>query len=357
MCKSMVTLKDIAARCGCSTATVSKALNGLPDISPQTAQRIRRIAEEMGYASNSTARTLRTNKSHVIGLLLFLRNENAFKHEYFSYIASGIQEISESSEYDLTLVTCRPQLSEQPDYLQYCRYRGYDGVIVMSGSFYDPQLSRLLKSNLPMVVIDYETQNRSTVISDNSCGIKELFSYVYGRGHRRIAYIHGEQSPVTQARLDSFMEACRENGVCIPPEYIRPAYYRDQKSCAQETAALLDLPEPPTCIFYPDDFAYIGGRDVILDRGLRIPEDVSCVGYDGIPMVQYLRPSLTTYRQNGERIGREACRELLKALEDPDSFTPQHILVPGSLCEGQSVSLLTESVFSESVRCADSRKI
>lgn len=333
----MVTLKDIAARCGCSTATVSKALNGLPDVGSDTIRRIRKVADEMGYTSNSTARALRTNKSHVIGLLLFLRNENAFKHEYFSAIASGVQEIAEKEGYDLTLVTCRSGLPEQPDYLQHCRYRGYDGVIVMSGSFNDPQMLRLLESDLPMVVIDYEAKQHSSVISDNTSGMRELAEYVCKRGHRRIAFIHGEDSPVTRERVSSLHEVCGKWGIKIPPEYIRGALYRDQSSCARETETLLDLPEPPSCIFFSDDYAYIGGRDVILDRGLRIPQDVSCVGFDGIPMIRYLRPRLTSYCQDGDRIGREACLQLLKALKKPASFVPRHIRVSGALFEGDSV--------------------
>lgn len=337
----MTTLKEIAARCGCSVATVSKALNAMPDIGAETAQKIRQIADEMGYVPNAAARTLKTNRSHTIGLLLFLRGESVWLHDHFARIAAGIQKEIEAAGYDVTPVTCTDEhLTGR--YLEHCRHRNYDGVIVMSGTFQEEGLQELIDSSIPLVTIDYAFPHRSTVLTDHAQGMRDLLSYIYQKGHRRIAYIYGESGAVANERLTGFLNACRQLGLDVPDEYMKPAVYRDLESCAQATRELMALPQPPTCILYPDDHAYVGGMNVLMDMGLRIPQDISTAGYDGIPLASLLRPNLTTVYQDGIAVGRTAGRELLRAIRTPKGFAPRHIVIPAALVPGQSVRDLTE---------------
>lgn len=336
---NMTTMKQIALRCGCSVATVSKALNDMPDIGAETAQRIRKTAQEMGYVPNAAARTLKTNRSHTIGIMLFLRGENVWLHDHFARVAAGIHEELEAAGYDATPVTCTNEhLTGR--YLEYCRHRGYDGVVVMSGFFQNDGMQELINSNIPLVVIDHAFPHRSTVLTDHTQGMFDLVHHVYSKGHRRIAYIYGsfdEEGAVAQVRLEGFRSACRQLGLTIPSAYVLPAPYRDPEASAQATRKLMALPQPPTCILYPDDHAYVGGMNVLMDMGLRIPQDISVAGYDGIPLSQLLRPKLTTVLQDGRAVGRAAGRELLRAIQSPHSFTPQHILLPCTLLPGESV--------------------
>lgn len=332
----MTTLKEIAARCGCSVATVSKALNAMPDISPETAQRIRELANEMGYIPNAAARTLKTNRSRTIGLMLFLRGDTVWNHDHFSRVAAGIHAEVEAAGYDLAPVTCHK--SQRPgQYLDYCRHRNYDGVIVMSGAFSEDGVLELVNSDIPLVTIDYALPHRSAVMTDHVQGMRDLVQYVYARGHRRIAYIFGENSTVSQARLTGFLDTCRQLGVSMPDAYVKPALYRDLVSCSQATRELIALPEPPTCILYPDDYAYVGGMNALMDAGLRIPEDISAAGYDGIPLSRLLRPQLTTVLQDGEAAGRSAGQLILQAIRSPRDFVPEHVMLPGKLIEGGTV--------------------
>jgi len=336
----VTTLKEIAARCGCSVATVSKALNAMPDISPETAKRIRAIADEMGYIPNAAARTLKTNRSHTIALLLFLRDESVWKHDYFARVAEGVQSVTERAGYDITPVTCSlPGMAGR--YVDYCRHRGYDGVIVMSGFFNGAELMELINSEIPLVTIDYAFHHRGAVLSDNASGINDLMEFIYGRGHRRIAYIYGEDSSVSQTRLAAFYNACQKHSLTVPDAYVKRALYRDHASSAQATRELLSLREPPTCILYPDDYACIGGVHEIQSMGLRVPQDVSVVGYDGIPLADLIRPRLSTLRQDAEGVGQNAGRLILKAIESPKAFIPQHIMLPGRVVEGETVRDLT----------------
>lgn len=335
----MVTLREIAAQCGCSVATVSKALNGLKDISPVTSDRIKATAAEMGYLPNAAARALKTNRSHTIGLFWFLGNSNTWSHGYFSKIASSIQEITEVRGYDISPVNCS-RSSTMGSYLDYCRYRSYDGLIVMSSGFEDARMMELLGSDMPLITIDYSVHNRGAVQSDNVQGMSQLVEYVHTMGHRRIAFIHGDDCAVTSQRLASFYATCERLGLEIPDDYVISGRFHDLKSAASATRKLLVMPNRPTCILYQDDYSYMGGMRTLLQAGLRIPEDISVTGYDGIEMAELVYPRLTTFQQDSGGIGKLAAQMLLDAIEKPRTFIPRHVTLPGRLLVGETVRSL-----------------
>jgi len=145
---------------------------------------------------------------------------------------------------------------------------------------------------------------------------------------------------VTQKRLASFKKTCAALGITVPPEYIKPAVYHDPRSSGLATRALLELTDRPTCIFFPDDLSYMGGMSELERHGIRIPEDMSVVGYDGIPLSQILRPRLATYRQGAERMGCEAARLLIEQIESPETWLPQTVSVEGQLIPGDTVKTI-----------------
>lgn len=334
----MVTLKEIAAQCGCSVATVSKALNGMPDISPATGERIRAAAAQLGYLPNIAAHTLKTGRSHTIGLLLFLGNTSVWEHGYFSRIASGIQSVTEARGYNLTPVNCN---DTSVSYTDICHARGYDGIILMSAGFDNPAMTELVSSDLPLVTIDYTVNHRGAICADNVEGMQLLVEHVHALGHRRIAFIHGEDCAVTRMRLASFYHTCEALGLTVPDAYVLQALYHDLPSTAEATRRLLALPQRPTCILYQDDYAYMGGMRVLKQAGLHIPRDISVTGYDGTELSQLVYPRLTTFRQDSDAIGKTAAQMLLDAIERPRAYLPRHITLPGALLAGESVRDLT----------------
>ena len=203
--------------------------------------------------------------------------------------------------------------------------------------FQDPAVIRLATSEIPTVTLDYSFDSRSSILSDNVRGMEELVRFVYAKGHRKIAFIHGELTSVTQKRLASFRRTCAELGITVPAEYVRPAVYHDPRSSGLATRALLALEERPTCILFPDDLSYLGGMSELERNGLSVPKDMSVAGYDGIPLSQVLRPRLTTYQQGAEQMGKEAARLLIEQIEKPDTWIPQQITVEGRLLEGSTV--------------------
>ena len=333
----MVTITDIAKACGVSRATVSKALNGAPDIKAETVERIRSCARELGYHPNAAARALKMGRSYNLGVLFSDQTGGGLSHEYFSRILESIKAEAGKLGYDITFIS-QNLGSMTMDYLEHTRYRCCDGVVIASADFHDPAIVRLAVSEIPTVSLDYIFDSRTAILSDNVQGMEKLVRYVYGKGHRRIAFIHGENTSVTQKRLASFKKTCTALGLAIPPEYIREAIYHDPRSSALQTRALLELPKRPTCIFYPDDFSYIGGMNELEKQGIQVPSQMSAVGYDGIHLSQVLRPKLTTYMQAAERIGAEAARLLIEEIEHPDTWLPQQITVEGELLEGSTVA-------------------
>ena len=340
----MPSLKDIARACGVSVATVSKALNGQKDIGEETRKRIVAMADEMGYMANSVARALKTNRSYNLGMLFVDERRSGLGHEYFSTILEGFKAEAESHGYDITFINSH--IGDQPmSYVRHCRNRGLDGVVVACVDFTDPRILELAGSNIPLVTIDHVYEGHTAILSDNVNGVDTLVRYAYRKGHRKIAYLHGEDTTVTRGRLTGFHQACRELGLSIPEEYIIPCVYHEPYLCEEATRKLLQLPDLPTCILFPDDFSFIGGHNAFLEAGYTIPmpnilgKKISALGYDGINLARMMH--LTTYTQNALEIGRTAANRLIHRIEHPREFQPEQILISGSLLEGTSVEDLT----------------
>ena len=261
-------------------------------------------------------------------------------HEYFSHILNSVKEEAEKSGYDITFITSRLG-TRSMTYLQHCQYRKCDGVVIASVNFDSPLVHELISSDVPVVTIDYTFDNISSVISDNIEGTYALASYLLDNGHRRIAFIHGELTSVTKKRIVGFNKALGERGVTVPSEYVIEARYHDAKAAGSATRILMELPEPPTAIMYPDDISFLGGKAELTKRGLRIPEDISVCGYDGIRLAGLMQPPLTTWQQDAVMIGKESVRKLVESIEHHATCAPEQILVYGQMITGASVRNIT----------------
>ncbi len=332
----MVSMKDVAKECGVSVATVSKALNDYSDVGEEKRREIKETARRMGYMPNLSARALKTKRTYNLGILFVDEAQSGLTHDYFSSIIESFKVTAEAKGYDITFVNCSMPRHGR-SYYEHCRYRGLEGIVIACIDFYTPQTQELIRSDLPVVTIDYVFDGRTSVASDNVRGMRELMEYICGLGHRKIAYIHGMDSSTTRDRLTSFYRVLSDYGIEPPEEYVRQAAYRDTEETERLSGELLDLPDPPTCIMCPDDFSALGCIRAAQARGLRIPEDISVVGYDGITLAQVLEPRLTTVHQDTRTIGRRAAEELISLVENPRTTFAEKILVPGELVQGASV--------------------
>lgn len=334
----MVSMKDISRACGVSVATVSKALNDHGDIGEETKKHIRKIAKDMGYFPNSQARALKTNRTHNIGVLFVDESRSGLTHDYFSYLLDSFKGTVEENGYDVTFINGSRKGRKQLSILEHCRYRGFDGVVIACVDFNDPEILELVHSDIPVVTIDHIFDNGITVMSDNVKGMHDLLTYIYERGHRDIAYIHGADSGVTRRRLHSFYKTADELGLKVPEEYIKEIAYRDAKAAGEKTREILQLDNIPSCIIYADDFSCFGGMAVIREMGYKIPEDISVAGYDGISIGHYVNPQLTTIKQDTYRLGYEAAKKLVALIERPKTTLREQVVVSSILYTGGTVA-------------------
>ncbi len=336
----MVSMKDIAAKCNVSVATVSKALNDQTDIGESTRNLIKQTAKEMGYFPNSQARALRTNRSYNIGVLFVDEGRSGLTHDYFSKVLDSFKAVVEDHGYDLTFINCSKKRSGRMTYLDHSRYRGFDGVVIACIDFQDPEVTELSNSDIPLVTIDYVFNNRSSVVSNNYAGMTSLMKYIVAQGHRKIAYVCGEDTAVTRNRLAAFYKVLEDEGITIPEDYVMHGSYRSINRTEKLTDSLLERSDRPTCILYSDDYSAMGGLNSIKKHGLNCPGDISVAGYDGITIASKIEPILTTIRQDTEAIGENAALKLISLIERPKTTVEEQILVEGTLMEGKSVSAI-----------------
>lgn len=330
----MVSIKDIANRCNVSVSTVSKALNDQSDVSKAMKEKVLKVAEEMGYTPNIAAKALRTNRTYNIGVL-YTDHSSAIPltHEYFSSVLESFRNEADKNGYDITFIT-KKIAGKKTTYLNHSIYRNFDGVAIINADYSKKEVAQLANSKFPVVAVDYRYNNCAAVLSDNMHGISELVKLAYRKGHRKIAFIHGESTSVTSDRLNAFYNTCRELGIDVPDNYVLEGKYRDSLLCIKHLKYLLNLEDKPTCILFPDDFAFVGCLEKLQELGISIPEDVSILGYDGIYLSKVF--GLTTYAQNTEALGRISAQKLINMIED-SSTEPEHVIVSGKIQEGRTL--------------------
>ena len=330
-----VTIKELSKACGLSVSTVSKALNDYPDVSEETREQVRAIAARMGYRPSAIARGLKLGRTFNLGVLYSDDSASGFTHCYFAPILESFKAEAERRGYDLTFITHRT--TPKMTYLDHCLYRNVDGVCIVCTHFEDPEISQLIAGSLPVVTIDHMFHNRTCIQSENRQGMAELTRYVIGQGHQRIAFIYGQEATVSAIRLTSFMREMNNAGLSVPEEYLISIPYHSPDRAREAVNKLLRLSPRPTCILMPDDYSALGGMEAIAAAGLRIPQDISVAGYDGVPILQMCQPRLTTVWQDAARIGQEAARQLVHLIEQPRTTYPEIIPIPSKLLTGETV--------------------
>lgn len=331
-----VTLKDIAKECGISFSAVSKALKDSPEIGEKTIKLVKETAERLGYHPNAAARTLRTKRSYDIGVIFEDITGSGLQHQYFARIFDAINVAANNAGYNITFLNFN---KKSRTYLAQAENRNCDGVIIASAQFERPDIQALLASNIPICALDYNDGGKhSAVLSDHTEGIRQLTEFAISQGHKNLAYIHGEPTNITQKRIDTFLSVTAKHGIQIPERNIREGKYHDPASSAIETEIILDQQDSPTCIFYPDDFAALGGIRILSALGITPGRNISIAGYDGIFLSSLLTPPLTTYEQNAKQIGQNLVALLLEHIENSGTFRPVTISVSGKFIQGKSIA-------------------
>ena len=333
-----ITIKDVARECGMSISTVSKVFNGYPDISEETREQVLRMARRLGYQPNALARALKTNRSYNLGVLFVDESTSGLMHPFFAAMLNAFKAESEARGYDITFINHNIGKSSMT-FLEHCRYRNVDGVCLACVDFYSEEVRDLVLSGIPSCTVDYRFENRPCVCSDNVAGMRMLLEHAYSMGHRHIAFIHGQRnSLVTETRIECYKSLMAEMGLSIPEGYLLAGRYEDVDLTEDLMHMLLMRPDRPTCVLLPDDESYFGALESAQAMGLRVPEDISLMGFDGIRLTQSLRVPLTTVYQDSERMGRQAAQRLIERVEHPGSAPADVATVPVRFIPGATVA-------------------
>ena len=326
-----VTIRELARLSGVSVGTVSRALNGYADVRPETRERIARLARELDYTPAAAARSLVTQRSHVIGVFLETGEGHPdLQHPFFHEVLGGLKQRVGAEGFDLLLFASeRPGNGYGPhSFLKRARHHAVDGVALIGLTPDDPEVRRLVRAGLPCVGIDMDLEGpgAETVMSDNEAGARTAVEHLVALGHRRIATITGMlESRPGRDRLRGYRAAVQAAGLGYRDEYVTygDCYAESGRECA---ARLLALPEPPTAIFAAADMMAIGAVRAVAEAGLRVPADVSIVGFDDIQLAGHLNPPLTTLRQDKLGLGAAAGEALVARINGDQDRPSLHSL-------------------------------
>jgi LacI family transcriptional regulator len=335
MTTDRVTIRQLARLSGVSIGTVSRALNGYADVNPDTRERIIRLARELDYTPAAAARSLVTQRSHVIGVFLETGEGHPdLQHPFFHEVLVGVKNVIGAGGYDLLLFA-----SERPgngygehSYLKRARHHNVEGVVLFGVDADDDEVRRLVRSEMACVGVDVELVGPKTeyVISDSASGIGSAMRHLHDLGHRRIATITGmlDKKPGND-RLRAYRSELQALGLGYRDEYVAYGdFYVETGHRAM--ARLLELDEPPTAVVTASDLMALGAIRAVAEAGLSVPNDVSIVGFDDIQLAGHVHPPLTTLRQDKAGLGAEAGRALI-ALIDGKTDLPEAVTLPVEL--------------------------
>jgi LacI family transcriptional regulator len=330
------TLAEVAASAGVSVATVSKVVNGRTDVAPATRERVQDLLERIGYRPRGAAARRQVAHPTI---------ELAFEGDLHAYSAEIIQGVVDAAAPTGTHViisrrtTGAPPLDVAPqEWARDLADSGVRALIAVTSILSDAQLAALAGAGVHLVVIDpLELPNVdvTSVGSTNFVGGLSAAQHLVDLGHRRIAFLGGHLSAsCNQARLGGFRAALDRAGVDVPPDHIRSGHFMYADG-VRGGAALLDLPVAPTAIFAASDEIAVGLMEAARERGVRIPEDLSVVGFDDTQLARMSSPPLTTVRQPLAEMGGVAVRTALR-------------LIDGGSTDSHHVELATELILRES---------
>lgn len=306
----MITIYDIAKICNVAPCTVSKVINNYPNVSEKTRKKILDALETLHYVPNTLAKSLGNGKSNNIGILMYTGERMPFfKQNLYIELLENVRAYLESQNYDLLLIN-KNVAGKEKNYLDHCYARQIDGLVLF-GNMESDEMKSLINSDIPTVGFDYLGDQMSGVSSDNYDKVCELTKHLLNLGHRDIVFICGEDNKITKARISAFKDTINSYGIAFKDEMIVKGKYYDMSLAHDITIDLLSKENRPTAIIYPDDYAALGGTTAIDELGLKIPDDVSIVGFDGIELGQLHKPRLTTIKQDTFKIGECLGRKLL----------------------------------------------
>lgn len=317
MKSSTITMKDIALALNVSITTVSRALKDSYMISGETKQKILDYAAEHNFRPNLSAQFLKNKQTRSIGVSV-----SALNNGFYSDVLSGIESAASEKDYHIIISQSHESAVKEQKNLAHLLWRGVDGIIVSLSSEADDDavFQEIIESGIPIVFFDRVPYGLMAhkVISDNIGGSYLLTKEIIKRGYRKIAQITSQATlSITQERLEGYQKALEEGNVPFKEEYIQNCLHGGKEKTEIESAldVLLGLPDPPQVIFTASDRITITCFALLLEKGIRIPQDMAIAGFSSFEFPELLNPSLTTVTQQSFNMGETAMKLLIKQIE------------------------------------------
>ena len=341
--KRHVTIEQVAEKAGVSIQTVSRVLNNRPDVSAETRQRVQQIMRNLNYQPYAIARGLATKRTYTLGLI-----SSDFSDYWFAQVAMGAEAEAHKYGYFFMLGSSENNSQDEPKYLRLLTEHHVEGILFIRANrpISLDHLRELQKGGTPVVTTGfYLTDSELSFVEvDNLDGGRKATQHLIGLGHTQIAMITGPSDLNSVInRTEGYLQALQSAGIASNPNLIVRAHNWWHRSGYQAMKELLDKNLPFTAVFAHNDRLAKGAISALSEAGLKVPQDVSIIGYDDIPEAEFDNPPLTTIRQPMQEVGKAAANLLINLIEDPNA-TPQQILFNTELISRSSCTFVRSQV-------------
>jgi len=338
----MPTLKDVAEKAGVAPSTVSRVINDSSRISDQTKNKVRKIMDEIGYHPNINARNLVKQRSHNLGLLIPYSTEEAFADTFYSEILRGIGSLAHSKGFNLLLLTCSGEEEEKKTVLDAVKGKQIDGVLLLRAKKDDELIDELTKINFPFVIVGRpEVEDKYYwVNNDNLKASERIVDYLINKGHKNIAVILGDDNyTVNEDRLQGYINSFHKNNLKINQDLIAQSKKINYHNIYMLVQKMVKEHSEITAFYGLSDTMAYTIMQAINDLNIKIPDEISIVGFNNNPMSKMVSPPLTTVDINIHLLGNKAT-ELLIGVIDGKIKKLKHTIVPANIIERNSCKKL-----------------
>jgi LacI family transcriptional regulator len=324
----LVTIKDVAREAKVSVGTASQALRQSPAVREETRRRVMAVARKLRYQPSALARGLVTRRTHTVGLLI-----SDIANPFFIRAVRAVEDAAQENGYNVILCNTDEDPAKETQYLRVLMEKRVDGIILATTAGSLPAVRDVRWRRIPLVLFDRELPGLAvdTVKVDSVLGGRLATEYLLSLGHRRIAVIHGPLVRSTGVeRLEGYRRALHAAGIPSDPALIREGNFK-QDSGRALARDLLSLRPSPTALFCTNNLMTVGALQTLGEQGVRIPQELSLVGYDDMEWWTLTHPPLTTVGQPVYELGREAMRCLLERIASPGRRRAQRVILKPEL--------------------------
>jgi LacI family transcriptional regulator len=317
-----VTIRDVAAHAGVSLGTASRVLSGHPATSPEARARVTDAVAALGYRPNAQARSLRSTRTHAIGLLV-----SDVRNPFFADVAHAAEQAALDADHVTLLGNANENVDQQDRYLETFLTQRVDGVVLAPQGLGSGSLEALIESRMPVVFVDRTVEGFDvpSVTTDSRSGLGEAVAHLAGRGHTRIGFIGGPQSISTgRSRYDAFIDALPRHGLDVDPALITFGDFQEE-SGIRAAEQLLSQPTRPTAMLAADNLMALGALAAIRRHGLHVGKDIDVIAFDDIEWLAHFDPPISVIAQDASAVGRCAVELLLQVINGNE---PESVVLP-----------------------------